>query len=95
MPCGHGWTCLRSATLGYDAVEQIDVCVEIEDWRRSAEVAWLEEGALRALLLTVYCNPFHDIHVLWQHDDGFEMALYERSLNEGATKVKWFRLLAH
>jgi hypothetical protein len=39
--------------------------------------------------LTVYSYPLHDVDVLWEHDDRFEVALDKSGFDKGAAKVQW------
>lgn len=39
---------------------------------------------------TIYGDPFHYVDVLGEHDDGFEVALNEGCICEGAAEVEWF-----
>jgi len=45
---------------------------------------------VRVKVVNVYGYPFHDIDILGEHDDGFEIALDEGCICKGAAEKEWF-----
>ena len=76
---------MLSASFRNDSVKLVEVGIKVKDCHVSVSEANNQNN-----LLTVHGDPFHDIAVLGQHHDGFEVPFDERSVCERTGEVQRF-----